>query len=72
MPVLTHMGPAAPAGLTRYESAVFGDTYRDNLFAAEFNMQKVSRHALSADGAAFASRETTSWSAIIATFTPPT
>ena len=25
MPVLTHLGPAAPAGLTRYESAVFGE-----------------------------------------------
>ena len=32
MPVLTHMGAAAPAGLMRYESDVFGPEYKDNLF----------------------------------------
>lgn len=53
MPVLTHMGPAAPAGLTRYESSVFGPDYRDNLFAAQFNLQKVSRHVLTPSGATF-------------------
>ena len=31
MPVLTHLGPAAPCGLTTYESNVFGPGYRDNL-----------------------------------------
>src|SRR5437868_556664 len=34
MPVLTHLGPAAPCGLARYESRVFGTDYQDNLFAA--------------------------------------
>ncbi|MBM4074433.1 MAG: dehydrogenase, partial [Planctomycetes bacterium] len=47
MPPLVHMGPAAPCGLTRYESSVFGDEFRDNLFACQFNMYKVSRHQLS-------------------------
>lgn len=56
MPVLAHLGPAAPAGLTRYESDVFGAEYQDNLFAALFNMRKVTRHVLSEDGATFASR----------------
>jgi putative membrane-bound dehydrogenase-like protein len=28
MPVLAHLGPAAPAGLTRYESRVFGEDIR--------------------------------------------
>ena len=46
MPVLTHLGPAAPAGLTRYESEIFGAGYRDNLFAALFNLHKVTRHVL--------------------------
>ena len=46
MPVLLHMGPAAPCGLTRYESTAFGDEYRDNLFACYFNLHKVSRHVL--------------------------
>ncbi|HEX7861680.1 MAG TPA: PVC-type heme-binding CxxCH protein [Verrucomicrobiae bacterium] len=46
MPVLTHLGPAAPSGLTRYESEVFGRDYRDNLFVALFNLHKVTRHIL--------------------------
>ena len=46
MPVLTHLGPAAPCGLTTYESDVFGPGYRDNLFAALFNLQKITRHVL--------------------------
>ncbi|MFO0842193.1 MAG: PVC-type heme-binding CxxCH protein [Gemmataceae bacterium] len=53
MPVLTHMGPAAPAGLTRYESSVFGPGYQDSLFATQFNLQKVSRHVLTPSGATF-------------------
>jgi putative membrane-bound dehydrogenase-like protein len=57
MPVLAHLGPAAPCGLTRYESDVFGKDYQDNLFAALFNMQKVTRHVLTAEGATFASRD---------------
>src|SRR4051794_13670012 len=46
MPVLSHFGAAAPAGLHRYESSAFGEGYRDNLFAAQFNLAKVSRHVL--------------------------
>jgi putative membrane-bound dehydrogenase-like protein len=57
MPVLSHLGPAAPCGLTRYESAVFGNDYQDNLFACLFNMQKVTRHLLTQDGATFKSRD---------------
>ncbi|HEX7447236.1 MAG TPA: PVC-type heme-binding CxxCH protein, partial [Pirellulales bacterium] len=56
MPVLAHLGPAAPCGLTAYPSNVFGDDYRDNLFAALFNMQKVTRHVLTPDGATFTAR----------------
>src|SRR5262245_31634267 len=53
MAVLTHLGPAAPCGLTRYESQVFGKEYQDNLFACCFNMQKVTRHLLTPNGATF-------------------
>jgi putative membrane-bound dehydrogenase-like protein len=56
MPVLNHLGPAAPAGLCRYQSTTFGPEYQDNLFAALFNLQKVTRHVLQADGATFKSR----------------
>jgi putative membrane-bound dehydrogenase-like protein len=54
MPVLTQLGPAAPAGLTRYESEIFGKEYRDNLFAALFNLHKVTRHVLKPSGASYA------------------
>jgi putative heme-binding domain-containing protein len=40
------MGPAAPCGLTRYESDAFGPSYQDNVFACSFNLHKVSRHVL--------------------------
>ena len=53
MPVLTHLGAAAPCGLMRYESTVFGKEYQDNLFACLFNMHKVTRHVLTPDGATF-------------------
>jgi putative heme-binding domain-containing protein len=55
MPVLSHMGAAAPCGLTRYESVAFGPEYKDNLFACQFNMHKISRHVLRPSGATFES-----------------
>jgi putative membrane-bound dehydrogenase-like protein len=57
MPVLSHLGPAAPCGLTTYESDVFGPAYRDNLFACLFNLQKVTRHVLEPDGASLISHD---------------
>ena len=57
MPVLTHLGPAAPCGLTRYDSAVFGTEYRDSLFACLFNLHKVTRHVLVPSGATFRTQD---------------
>jgi putative heme-binding domain-containing protein len=57
MPVLTHMGAAAPCGLIRYESTAFGPEYANNLFACQFNMHKVSRHVLTPQGATYVSRD---------------
>jgi putative membrane-bound dehydrogenase-like protein len=57
MPVLLHMGPAAPCGLTRYESAAFGPAYQDNVFACYFNLHKVGRHVILPEGATFATRD---------------
>jgi putative membrane-bound dehydrogenase-like protein len=57
MPVLSHLGPAAPCGLHRYESSAFGSAYQDNIFACLFNMQKVTRHVLEPHGATFKSRD---------------
>lgn len=53
MPVLTHLGPAAPCGLARYESRAFGPAYENNLFACNFNLHKITRHVLEPHGATF-------------------
>jgi putative heme-binding domain-containing protein len=57
LPALTHFGPSAPSGLTRYASRAFGDPYRDNFFATHFNLHKVTRHVLEPSGATFKSRD---------------
>ena len=36
---------------------MFGDEYRDNFFAALFNLHKVTRHVLEPSGATFTSRD---------------
>jgi putative membrane-bound dehydrogenase-like protein len=57
MPIMTHLGPAAPVGLARYESAVFGREYQDNLFCALFNLHKVSRHVLKESGSTYSTTD---------------
>jgi putative membrane-bound dehydrogenase-like protein len=57
MPVMCQLGPAVPAGLTRYASQAFGADYRDSFFAAMFNLRKVTRHVLEPDGATFKTRD---------------
>ena len=49
MPVLTHLGPAAPSGLVRLLSDPSGRT----LLAANFNLHKVSKHRLVEQGASY-------------------
>ncbi|MBY0460906.1 MAG: hypothetical protein K2V38_26600, partial [Gemmataceae bacterium] len=53
MPPMTHMGPAAPAGLHRYESDSFGKEYENNIFCCQFNLRKVSRHVLVTKGSTY-------------------
>lgn len=57
MPPMTHMGPAAPCGLHRYESDQFGKEFADNLFCCQFNMRKVSRHVLVPTGATYTTKD---------------
>jgi putative membrane-bound dehydrogenase-like protein len=57
MPLVVSMSPAAPCGLERYDSNAFGDDYRDNYFLCQFNLRKVSRHVLSADGSTYRSED---------------
>jgi putative membrane-bound dehydrogenase-like protein len=53
MPVLDHLGPAAPCGLICYDSDQFGHDYRGNLFSCLFNLHKIVRHMLVPDGATY-------------------
>jgi putative membrane-bound dehydrogenase-like protein len=57
MPVMCQLGPAVPAGLTRYASPAFGAGYRDSFFAAMFNLRKVTRHVLVPSGSTFTTRD---------------
>jgi putative membrane-bound dehydrogenase-like protein len=57
MPIMSGLGPAVPAGLTRYASRVFGDDFQNNFFAAMFNLRKVTRHVLEPSGGTFTVRE---------------
>ena len=58
LPVMVHLGAAAPSGLERYDAGAFGDEYRDNLFCCEFNHRKVSRHVLHPDGSTLRAEST--------------
>ena len=51
MPVMTHLGPAAPAGLTLRQSSLSDENLLGELMVAQFNLQRVSRHQLVEDGA---------------------
>ena len=58
LPVLTHLGPAAPCGLARYVSDAFGPEYHNNLFTCCFNLRKVLRHVVVPDGATYKTTNT--------------
>jgi putative membrane-bound dehydrogenase-like protein len=58
MPIMCQLGPAVPAGLTRYASRAFGTDFRDSFFVAMFNLRKVTRHTLVPSGATFTTRDT--------------
>jgi putative membrane-bound dehydrogenase-like protein len=55
---MIHLGPAVPVGLVYYNSAVFGEPYRGNLFATLFNLHKVARFQLTPSGATFEVKQT--------------
>ena len=57
MPIMTHMGAAAPCGSTAYHSSGFGAAYVENLFVCYFNLRKVGRHELRPEGAGFTTRD---------------
>lgn len=57
MPIMTHLGAAAPCSIIRYESESFGPEYRNNLFVCCFNLHKVTRHELQPEGSTFKTKD---------------
>jgi len=53
MPVMTHLGPAAPSGLVAYRATRLGDDFAFDLVCTQFNLRKVSRHKLVPDGSTY-------------------
>jgi putative membrane-bound dehydrogenase-like protein len=70
MPVMAHLGPAAPCGLVCFRGKSFGEEFENNLFAALFNLHKITRHQLSYQGAALQSRDEDFLSAVSPDFHP--
>lgn len=46
MPIMTHLGPAAPSGLMAIKNNVLGREFNGALVATHFNLQKVTAHRL--------------------------
>ncbi|MGN6543893.1 MAG: PVC-type heme-binding CxxCH protein, partial [Aureliella sp.] len=59
MPIMTHLGPAAPSGLICLESTrLLGPSQgTDTLVAAQFNLHKVTAHTLMPQGAGFVTED---------------
>ncbi len=55
MPVMTHLGAAAPSGLARLESDSLG--FEGHLLTACFNLHSVTRHELVPHGASFQTKD---------------
>lgn len=58
MPIMTHMGAAAPCGSVTLRSNTLGAGFEGNLLVCYFNTRKVVRHELIPDGATFRTRDT--------------
>ncbi len=57
MPIMAHLGPAAPCSIIRYRSKIFGNDYHNAFFSALFNLNKVMHHRLTPQGATFQSKD---------------
>ena len=56
MPVMTHLGAAAPSGLAMLRSDTLG--FKNQLLTACFNLHSVTRHKLVKDGASYITEDT--------------
>jgi putative membrane-bound dehydrogenase-like protein len=53
MPVVTKYSRVSPSGVGIYRNDILGEDFKNNLFSAQFNTNKVIRHKLFRDGANF-------------------
>lgn len=58
MPVLSHLGPAAPSGLVQIESGAWSAEDRPCLLSAAFNLHQVTHHRLRPAGASYLAEDT--------------
>lgn len=57
MPIMTHLGPAAPSGLTMLKNNLFGAEFNGALVATHFNLQKITAHRLEAFGSGLVTQD---------------
>jgi putative membrane-bound dehydrogenase-like protein len=57
LPILTHMGPAAPSGIVMPKGDELG--MRGDLLCADFNLRRLSRHRLSRSGSTYSAETST-------------
>lgn len=57
LPIMSHLGPAAPVGLVRAHSDALGPGHQGNLFVCQFNLHKISRHVLLPEGASYRTQD---------------
>lgn len=57
MPVMDKLPRIAHSGLMRYEGSSWGADYSGNLFSAEFNTGRITRHVVSATGATYQTKD---------------
>ncbi len=57
MPVMDKLPRIAHSGLMRYEGTSWGESYSGNLFSAEFNTGRITRHRITPAGATFETKD---------------
>ncbi|MBX3240732.1 MAG: HEAT repeat domain-containing protein [Chitinophagaceae bacterium] len=57
MPVMTKLPRIAHSGLMRYEGRAWGDSFKGNLFSAQFNTGRIMRHIIIPEGATYQTKD---------------
>jgi len=57
MPVMTKLPRISHSGLMRYEGPAWGDSFKGNLFSAQFNTGRIMRHIITPEGATYQTKD---------------